>query len=83
MPKDESRGVKRGGLSPVEHGRATAPGFPDDGFVTPLTSAPAAGDLGEAPVTDDFGAFDTGPTDPMGLMPSNPKRSTKRFEGTR
>lgn len=79
MPSNESRGAKKGGLS----GHKTAPGFPDDGFVTPLTSAPAAGDLGEAPVTGDFGAFDTIPPDPTGFMPASPTKSTKRFVGRR
>jgi len=82
MPKNESRGASRGGLTPVK-GRGTAPGFPDDGFVTPLTSAPAEGDLGEAPVTSDFGAFDSGPKDPMEFLPANAKRNTRRFDGTR
>lgn len=79
MPKDETRGARRGGLS----GGKTGPGFPDDGFVTPLTSAPAAGDLGEACVTGDFGAFDTGPTDPNGFLPANPKKATRRYDGRR
>ena len=68
---------------PAEYGKKTAPGFPDDGFVTPLTSAPAAGDLGEAPVTGDFGAFDEIPPDPNGFFPANPTKRTKRFHGTR
>ena len=66
-----------------EYGKRTAPGFKDPGFITPLTSAPEAGDLGAAPVTGDFGAFDEGPKDPNGFMPANPKRAGKRFSGTR
>lgn len=57
-----------------EYGRDSAPGFDKD-FVTPLTSAPAAGDLGAAPTTGDFGAFSEGPQDPGLLLPANPKRA--------
>lgn len=67
------------------YGKREAPGFRhgEGDFSSPLTSAPAAGDLGAAPVTGDFGAFDEGPQDPGLLLPKGAHGATKKFVGTR